>query len=60
MATLRSSARTLRQQFTATAPKYQHVRRLHITESMATPSKLLASEPATTQLPRELKAAADA
>jgi hypothetical protein len=60
MATLRSSARTLRQQFTATAPKYQHVRRLHITESMATPSKLLTSEPAAAQLPRELKAAADA
>jgi len=57
MATLRSSARTLQQQFTATAPKYQHVRRLHITESMATPSKLLTSEPATMQLPRESKGA---
>ncbi|MCJ1244443.1 hypothetical protein MMC30_001641 [Trapelia coarctata] len=55
MATLRSSARTLQQQFTATAPKYQHIRRLHITESMATPSKLLTSEPATTQSPRESK-----
>jgi len=57
MATFRSSARTLQQQFTATAPKYQHIRRLHITDSMATPSKLLTSEPATAQLPRESKAA---
>ncbi|MCJ1315243.1 hypothetical protein MMC15_000559 [Xylographa vitiligo] len=55
MAAVRSSARTVQQHyFSATVPK-QQLRRLHITGSNATPSKLLTSEPAIAQASQETK-----
>ncbi|MCJ1414695.1 hypothetical protein MMC32_001022 [Xylographa parallela] len=54
MAAIRSSARTVQQHFSATVPK-QQLRRLHITGSNATPSKLLTSEPAIVHVSRETK-----
>ncbi|MCJ1377671.1 hypothetical protein MMC17_000767 [Xylographa soralifera] len=54
MAAIRGSARTVQQHFSATVPK-QQLRRLHITGSNATPSKLLTSEPAIVEAPREIK-----
>ncbi|MCJ1410884.1 hypothetical protein MMC19_004971 [Ptychographa xylographoides] len=54
MASLRSSARALQQQFSATVSK-QHVRHLHMTGAYATPTKLLTTEPSVTQSPLEPK-----
>ncbi|MCJ1404744.1 hypothetical protein MMC11_007970 [Xylographa trunciseda] len=54
MAAIRNSARTVQQHFSATVPK-QQIRRLHITGSNATPSKLLTSEPAIAHASRETK-----
>ncbi|MCJ1290465.1 hypothetical protein MMC34_002003 [Xylographa carneopallida] len=54
MAAIRNSARTAQQHFVATVPK-QQLRRLHITGSNATPSKLLTSEAAIVPATREAK-----
>jgi len=56
MAAIRGSARSVQQHFAATLPK-QQLRRLHITGSNATPSKLLVSEPVVAQVSREIKIA---